>query len=725
MVDELLAKSNPVQTLKEHTDEVIKRLESFSTLNLIQFTDKEWILLKKACFIHDLGKANTRFQKKIRGSFVVDEFPHNYLSVAFIKDSEEEKELLEKIVAFHHWREFQDLTEDIYNDLHSHIAKLKIEFNEEFEIISFGKLKKKLQKLEKYYNRRKDIPPSILEEKKFIIFLGLLNRFDHSASAGVDVEGNPTDKHSTTYNFLKTITNTPWQLNTFRDYYSNCNGLVIASTGMGKTEFGLLWSGYAKTFYTLPMRTSTNAMYNRLSKLFGNDNVGLLHSDALTTLVLKDEDKTDDSLYIYDLSKNLSQNIIVSTADQLFTATLKYFGFEKIYATLSYSKVIIDEIQSYSPKTLAVIIQGLKEIKEMGGKYLIMTATFPTLLNDYLDDFEFIERKIPRLNKHKLKIINSDILDEINFLEKRREKHRKILVVCNTVKKAQEVYRRLKQPKMLLHSRLTRFDRNKRESILNSNFEGILVATQVVEVSLDIDFDILLTELAPFDVLVQRMGRILRRYKTDGNFLPDEANIYVYSNNVSGRGNIYENYLVEKTFDLLKDGELSEKDKIQLCEDFYSKENLKGTSYLRDFENAINNIKNIILTKKSQAQDIFRDIDSLNILPLSLLNEKIPNEQVLTKLGITGEEITLEQFLNKIDESFWKNRYKRILVYEIIKDFFVPVPIYFLKDKNFFPLSTYIDSKSRFLKGVIVVDITYDKETGIMQEEQQDNWNIV
>jgi CRISPR-associated endonuclease/helicase Cas3 len=722
MVDELLAKSNPIQTLKEHTDEVIRRLEHFRSLNLISLAEKEWDVLKKGCILHDLGKANSRFQSKIRGNFVRDDFPHNYLSVAFVNDESEDKELLTKLVAFHHWREFKDLTEDIYNDLKAHIERLESYFEEKFEITSYAKLKKKLRKLKEYYDRRNDRAPSIQGEKKFITFLGLLNRFDHSASASVEVENKTIDKYSITFSLLRNITDSPWQLNTFNNGYTNRDGLVIASTGMGKTEFGLLWSGYDKTFYTLPMRTSTNAMYNRLSKLFGKDNVGLLHSDALPTLILNEESETDDSLYLYDLSKNLSQNITVSTADQLFTASLKYFGFEKIYSTLSYSKVIIDEIQSYSPKTLAVIVQGLKEIKEMGGKYLVMTATFPKLLEDYLD-FKFIERKIPNLRKHKLQITNSDMPEGISFIEGLRTKHRKILVVCNTVNKAQEVYKSLDNPKMLLHSRFTRFDRNERENLLN-DFVGIVVSTQVVEVSLDIDFDVLITELAPYDVLIQRMGRILRRYKTDGDYLPNEPNIYIISENVSGKGTVYEGYLLEKTLDFLKDGKISEEEKIKLCEEFYGKENLRGTSYLRDFKNAIKNIKYIVLTKKNQAQDIFRDIDSINILPLSSLSEKIQNEQIVSKLVIR-EGTTLEQFINDADDSLWEDSNKRILAYELIKDFFVPVPIHFLKDKDCYPLSNLTNHVNRFLKGVIVADLTYDVEMGILQYHQKNSNNIV
>ncbi len=723
MVDELLAKSKPFQTLKEHSEEVVRNFKSFRSKNLIRLSDSEWDILKKACLFHDFGKANSGFQKKVRGEYVKDIFPHNYLSVAFVND---DNELLDKIVAFHHWRDFKEIKKGVYEDLWSYIEKLEKDFNLNLKskLIGFTKFKIKLEKLRRYYNNRLFINPvDITKEKKFIILLGLLNRFDHSASAGIEVEKDPIDKYSITLNFLKLKQNPPWQKELLKEDYKNKDGLIIASTGMGKTEFGLLWADKQKTFYTLPIRTSTNAMYNRLSKLFGEVNVGLLHSDAFLPLILSDSgSETDDSLYLYNLSRNLSFNITVSTADQLFSAALKYLGFEKIYATLSYSKVIIDEIQAYSPKTLAVIIQGLKEIKELGGNFLIMTATFPKIIEDFISS-EFKEQKIPNLKKHQTKLIKNDILDETEFIEKLYQKYKKILVVSNTVTKAQKIYSKLSCPKMLLHSRFTRFERNKRESALD-NFKGVLVATQVVEVSLDIDFDILITELAPFDVLVQRMGRILRKYKTDGNFLPSEPNIYIFCENISGKGSVYEKYILDKTDNFLRDGGISEEEKVRICEEFYTKENLKYTSYLRDLENAINNIKNINIPVKLKAQEIFRDIDSINILPYSVVEEPIENEKFLKMLDI-DKSLTLQKFIQDIHNSWWEDRKKRFIIYEVIKDFLVPVPANFLRRESYYQLTDLTKCDNRFMNGIIVADIHYDKELGIVFEEKDRSENIL
>lgn len=123
-----------------------------------------------------------------------------------------------------------------------------------------------------------------------------------------------------------------------------------------------------------------------------------------------------------------------------------------------------------------------------------------------------------------------DIPDEIirEVLQKAKD-NKRVLVILNTVGFAQSVYDKLKNSAdeqlkeriFLIHSRYTLKDReNKEFDYINNKFKNpktedvgkILVATQVVEASLDIDADILYTEMCPLDCLVQRMGRVLRRY---------------------------------------------------------------------------------------------------------------------------------------------------------------------------------------------------------------------
>ena len=78
--------------------------------------------------------------------------------------------------------------------------------------------------------------------------------------------------------------------------------------------------------------------------------------------------------------------LTITTVDQLFRFVFRYHGYEMIPATLMYSKVVIDEIQMYSPSIIACILYGLREIHKLGGKFLIMTATMPKIFIKILEE---------------------------------------------------------------------------------------------------------------------------------------------------------------------------------------------------------------------------------------------------------------------------------------------------------------------------------------------------
>ncbi|MCM8772228.1 MAG: CRISPR-associated helicase Cas3' [Candidatus Omnitrophica bacterium] len=734
IMDGIIAKSYPQKTLKEHTKDVMNLFDELKRLSDklgIKLAEEDWKTLELACFYHDFGKANSVFQKKITKSLNLSDIPHNFLSIFFLQNK---NEMLLKLVAFHHWRDFPDLREEmieqIRGDISCYISKIQEYFNKSFNLRKSLEFKKDLEKLQRYYFRRIDGSIDLKKESKFIILLGLLNRIDHSASAGVPVEIEPINKYEITQNFLLKKTAEPWQLSELSKDYKDKNGIVTASTGMGKTEMSLLWSNSQKTFYTLPVRTSVTAMFRRLKGLFGEKKVGLLYSDALSNLFLEENKlSTDDIFYHYDIAKNLSYPLIVSTADQIFTATLKYLGFEKIYATLSYSRVIVDEIQAYSPQTMAIIIHGLNEIASIGGKFLIVTATFPSFVKDELP-LDFSITKIPNLKKHNVKLVDEPLAENTiikKLLSKLISKGiGKILIVCNTVEKAQELYKILKDLKefspLLLHSRFTRFDRNfKENTVLRENFNGILISTQVIEVSLDIDFDILITEMAPLDVLVQRMGRIYRRFKSDGEFYPSEPNVYIFTEDPSGIGTVYEKEIIEKSKDFLKSGILSEKDKYQMTKEFYSKRNIQNTKYWTKFNNALNGIKSYSVNKKTEAQEIFRDISQIEVIPQGLLEYEVQNERILKKLGFDKGP-----FRNVIEKIKIEDRKEKILFIELIKDFMVPIPLYRIK-KNFLSLCNYIQNSKlkEFLTNVKVVDYKYNNELGLLCEKDEDAMGII
>lgn len=98
-----------------------------------------------------------------------------------------------------------------------------------------------------------------------------------------------------------------------------------------------------------------------------------------------------------------------------------------------------------------------------------------------------------RLIRHKIVFKEGTLLDNIYFMQECIDKGLKVLVVCNTVDDAQYVFQSLdSENKVLLHGRFCAKDRNDKELLLKESDIRLLVGTQAIEVSLDIDFDVLL-----------------------------------------------------------------------------------------------------------------------------------------------------------------------------------------------------------------------------------------
>lgn len=341
-----------------------------------------------------------------------------------------------------------------------------------------------------------------------------------------------------------------WQFIEAEKYYKD-NSILLAPTGMGKTEFAYLWSNGEKFFYTLPIRAAVNQIFERTKKIFGVDKSGLLHSDA-DVYVYGDGAETE-SMKVYETAKQLSLPAIVSTGDQFFPYALRPPSYERIFAKFSYSRLVIDEVQAYDPKAAAIVVKFIEHIVQMGGKFLLMTATLPNFIkkeieartdlksNNILNLFKR-DIRFESFVKHKIKLIVEPLRDEklsysggtLDTIISKAVSNggSRVLVVLNTIKQAQQVFDDLKKKSdgnieiKLFHSRYTQQHRKKTEESLDSfigNNDGsradkrpkILVSTQTVEASLDLDADYLFTELAPWDAMIQRMGRTLRELRID------------------------------------------------------------------------------------------------------------------------------------------------------------------------------------------------------------------
>ena len=640
------------KTLKEHHKDIVTCAEMFFLEYGEYFTEKEKKLVVEACRIHDLGKVNLVFQAmicpKLAEKFHIDvrktqQIPHGFLSAVTISLDEfddlselfSDKDFGPFITAvyYHHDRE------DHYNSpaIRKYAEKYYMKQIEEY-------LNRKIRKLNcsnlddlLFRNNvytGKYIPDSNAW-KEYLLIKGLLNKFDYTVSAGYENAESAIDLHE-----KKLVKNIEKFLNgkelrpaqKFMKMNRDKNLIVIAPTGSGKTEASLLWMNGEKSFYTLPLKVSSNAIYLRIKENYEYKDVALLHSDAMA-VYLREYNGNEDIGEKYERSKMLSQPLTVCTVDQLFRFVYRALGTEIFAATLKYSKLVLDEIQAYEPRVIATIIYGLKMIQEMGGKFAIITATFPPVLKYFMEQYGLVEGKqyifkdftgkeyqVEKYPRHKVEIRHSEMnLDEIRL----RGKNRKVLVICNTVSKAQKFYKKLEGENVwLLHSKYIRRDRafleRKIMEFSESGESGIWITTQIVEASLDIDFDILYTEMCTADSLLQRMGRCNRK----GRYCPNEANIVVFDNrngvSEGKRRSVYEDKLYDRSLELLSKYEhilFSEDKKTAYMNEVYSVDGVKETIYFENIQKDLKLFSEIHPTEYSADEAEVRDIRSVTIVP--------------------------------------------------------------------------------------------------------------
>ncbi|MGB9874268.1 MAG: CRISPR-associated helicase Cas3', partial [Hydrogenobacter sp.] len=381
----------------------------------------------------------------------------------------------------------------------------------------------------------------------YTLLKGFLLRIDHASSSkfAPHVEsGKIKENEKKVESYLRNNKNA--NLNELQNFVlSNRkdNLLIVASTGAGKTEAGFIFLEN-KGFFTIPIRTSANAIYQRAKQVFDEESVGLLHSTAhLYLLGNAEEDRNfSDDAVVKDmfLTKNFGKPLIVSTPDQLFPFILRPKGFEKYYSLFSYSRVVLDEVQLFEPHTLGFIVKAIEKLSELDGRLMIMTATLPSYLEKDLEKLGFkMGTFLTTKERHNIKVLKSSILSQEGFnLIRKLSQMGKVLVVVNTVGRAIELKKALALGH-LIHARFIYKDRKEKEREIEDFFRdsncGVWITTQIAEVSLDLDADFLITELSTIDSLLQRMGRVNRLGRKEIS----QPNVFVFTEDCSGIGRVY------------------------------------------------------------------------------------------------------------------------------------------------------------------------------------------
>ncbi|SOE21254.1 CRISPR-associated helicase, Cas3 family [Spirosomataceae bacterium TFI 002] len=645
MIDwsQVYAKSDGFTTLEMHTRHVITA--GLNLIEKLPFNESEKLHWKEKLFrvaiLHDLGKLHPDFQKRLNGDRNVN-IRHEIISLWFCENFLDlpkdelfaiathhkgvisnhgykrlEKEALREYMEYHYSNSNNLLCEEVIR------SWLKLfDINLEFKSSIVSKtISKEMTKMLGVTNQM-DAINDPLKSQEFSFMRALLIAADHIGSARkeemipnyvpLDIKKLNSTKRGETF--------------AFRDFQKrlqtiNSDVILHAPTGSGKTEAALSWvhanqSHNSRLYYLLPYTASINAMVGRLQEVYSVESVTALHSKTLDFFYaqLTDEASNLDKTAIENaqearskksLSSELFYPVKVATLHQVLKTSLKGKGWEFALYDYKNALFIIDEFHTYNALLTGLLLASIKLFKRLfDAKFLFMSATIPEFMLEFIIDevFDGNKNKLIRPNpesqsdsiilnrkRHilcckKNQTLDGEIKEILDFLNNGKS----VLVIVNNVKTAQYLFGIIDYDdnrSMLLHSGFHKKSRNIIEQAITNKDKNLrpqlLIATQAVEVSLDIDYDMAFIEKAPIDALIQRFGRVNRA----GSKKPSPVFLF---EEIIGNTPFYDDEVLEKTWNNLieLDGQtLSEVDLIVVCNKVY--EHGYNEKQLEDFNKGL------------------------------------------------------------------------------------------------------------------------------------------
>ncbi|GJL53291.1 MAG: hypothetical protein NPIRA02_04230 [Nitrospirales bacterium] len=350
--------------------------------------------------------------------------------------------------------------------------------------------------------------------------------------------------------------------------------VIEAPMGIGKTE-AALWAAYqilvskkaTGIYFALPTQATSNRMHIRMNEFIRRisttpNTSRLIHGNSwlmdqiseLSPVATSDDSASDDARTGRDWFASTKRALIASfgvgTIDQALLGIVAAKHFFVRHFALAGKVVILDEIHSYDVYTGTLIDKLIATLEALGCTVLILSATLTgkrrgKIISCVEDTKEEALLPYPLIIGRKGNCTLNPVAVtppesrtvEVGFISYENaideaimaaKKGGTVLWICNTVNEAQKQYRQFKKvthedsPLGLLHSRFPFWRREKIEEEWMERFGksgttrcgAILVSTQIVEQSVDLDADLMITELAPTDMLLQRMGRLYRHERT-------------------------------------------------------------------------------------------------------------------------------------------------------------------------------------------------------------------
>jgi len=649
------------QTFEGHTTDSLLILRDYITKNqnvLKEFSknfELEYNLLCNLLFLtvylHDIGKLTKDFQQSIEDGKSGASVSHAFFGLPFVNSDlpEDLNTLLRLVILSHHSQLYNQIFEEAklkdkvfyLNDLiEDHLNSCETVYEKYFSDIFILKnrplyqkqnylahpilkrkiLREELRHLKNGYNK------DMRTKAVYCMVISILKHCDQKASANFEsAELQEQEKIYSSIIDQKALDKINYSLDLFKlskkrllsqyslyeyqkdamniDYY----GIISAPCGRGKTEAALLAAlkilgNYKKNriIFALPTQITSNAMYDRMKDIFGEENVGIYH--GMSRFIHDEENnlETDDvRALVYD-EKVFLKPVIVTTIDHLIYSLVHgYKQADFALGNILNSVVIFDEIHYYENHTLRYILDCFEILRELHIPHIAMSGTLPNFILKRLDDngYGFIEDEEGMdFNPFILQRESSLIFDHLYRIEELYNGCKNQIIILNTVKRAQKIYRLLKDkiPKdnlYLLHSQFTFYDRwNKESEIkdLEDKKPWIIVSTQVIEISVDISCDVMHTEIAPIDAIGQRGGRLNRKGRDHKN----EHILYLYEPEdhkpyyIEKKDTEIEDF-VERTSRIVRDMPVSYRLIKRWCDEVYSNVGLRKTNLREIFGDCI------------------------------------------------------------------------------------------------------------------------------------------
>jgi len=336
--------------------------------------------------------------------------------------------------------------------------------------------------------------------------------------------------------------------------------VIEAPTGYGKTTLSASLSLYSlhdelKSIVIYPLRTLLEQQYLKYSKLLGKDSEALgkryMHNPESRYLIKPITLTTIDtfSLTLFGIPPEDLDKVVRSSWSGTHAGSLGHYLFS--WSSVILSNLVLDEVHllADSTKSLNFLATLMKMVFDNGQKLVLMSATIPTSfkrrIKNFLEkdidrtlfiDFErehdtaFLEQRLDKKYDIKIEHFPNEKKYEgiIKFIRENVNVYSKVITVFNTVSDAVNFYESIMRDSVkdcfdqiiLLHSRINEKDRQRKTALIsNSRERYLIVSTQVIEAGVDISSNLFITEIAPANSLIQRLGRFLRYNENEGKIL--------------------------------------------------------------------------------------------------------------------------------------------------------------------------------------------------------------